>query len=168
MSDVSTNENANKAIKAIEVGSITHLENGGSGLVFSVKLFKNASPVNAGVGNAEHLSEPESASSSSLSPSVPPLIPAFAVKYQDQIYVYKNVCGHIAINLDFREGQFFDEEGENLICSTHGAAYQANTGKCLGGPCYGVGLEPLKSFVENDILFLNDDSVAEVVLKDQP
>jgi len=39
------------------------------------------------------------------------------------------------MELDFREGEFFDSEGRHLICSTHGATYDASSGRCLGGPC---------------------------------
>jgi len=31
-----------------------------------------------------------------------------------------------------------------LICSTHGATYAADSGKCLGGPCGGTPLVPLR------------------------
>lgn len=70
-------------------------------------------------------------------------IPAFAIRYNDKMYAYLNRCGHIAVQLDFQPGNFFSEDKQNLVCSTHGASYQPESGKCLGGPCYGVGLEPL-------------------------
>jgi nitrite reductase/ring-hydroxylating ferredoxin subunit len=41
----------------------------------------------------------------------------------------------VALELDWREGEFFDSEGGDLICSTHGATYAAASGACLGGPC---------------------------------
>jgi nitrite reductase/ring-hydroxylating ferredoxin subunit len=31
-----------------------------------------------------------------------------------------------------------------LICSTHGATYEASSGKCLGGPCGGTPLVRLQ------------------------
>ena len=40
-------------------------------------------------------------------------------------------------------GEFFADDGQTLICSTHGAEYAPDTGACLAGPCYRVGLEPL-------------------------
>ncbi len=121
----------------LKVGSVIHLENGGKGLVFNIKLIDH--------------------------PDGMPEIPTFAVRYQDQIRVFKNICGHIAINLDFKPGQFFDEEGENIICSTHDAHYAPDTGKCLGGPCYGVGLEPLEAIEDEGILYLTDANVAQVI-----
>ena len=81
-------------------------------------------------------------------------IPAFAIRYNDKIYAYLNRCGHIAIQLDFRPGDFFSEDKQNLVCSTHGALYQPESGACLGGPCYGVGLEPLNVEEINGYLYL--------------
>ncbi len=122
----------------LQVAPVSHLENGGQGIVFTLRLVNH--------------------------PTEMPDVPAFAVRYQDEIKVYKNICGHIAINLDFVKGQFFDEEGEHLVCSTHGALYQASTGKCLGGPCYGVGLEPIESIVKEGMLFITDKNVESVAI----
>ena len=70
--------------------------------------------------------------------------PAFAVRYQGRVYAYLNRCAHVAMELDWREGQFFDLEGRDLICSTHGAVYAATSGRCLGGPCAGSPLVRLQ------------------------
>ena len=86
-------------------------------------------------------------------------IPAFAIRHGDIVRAFKNRCGHIAVNLDFKPGQFFTEEGDFLVCSTHGALYEPATGACQGGPCYGVGLEPLSVIERKGELFLDDDSV---------
>jgi nitrite reductase/ring-hydroxylating ferredoxin subunit len=66
--------------------------------------------------------------------------PAFAVRTQGRVHAYLNRCAHVAMELDWREGQFFDLEGRDLICSTHGATYAAASGQCLGGPCSGTPL----------------------------
>jgi len=66
--------------------------------------------------------------------------PAFVVRYRGHVYGYLNRCSHLPMELDWREGEVFDLEGRGLICSTHGATYAADTGKCTGGPC---GKSPL-------------------------
>lgn len=86
-------------------------------------------------------------------------VPAFAVRYQDVVRAFKNRCGHIAVTLDFQPGKFFTEEGDFLVCSTHGALYEPASGACTGGPCYGIGLEPLATIEEGGKLYLNDNSV---------
>jgi nitrite reductase/ring-hydroxylating ferredoxin subunit len=61
--------------------------------------------------------------------------PAFAVRYRGQVHAYLNRCAHVAMELDWQEGVFFDADGRDLLCSTHGATYDAQSGRCLGGPC---------------------------------
>jgi nitrite reductase/ring-hydroxylating ferredoxin subunit len=70
--------------------------------------------------------------------------PAFVIRYSGRVYGYLNRCSHLPMELDWREGEVFDFEGRDLICSTHGATYAAESGKCLGGPCSGTPLVPLQ------------------------
>lgn len=63
--------------------------------------------------------------------------PAFAVRYGGQVHAYLNRCAHVAMELDWQEGVFFDADGRDLLCSTHGATYDAASGRCVGGPCRG-------------------------------
>jgi nitrite reductase/ring-hydroxylating ferredoxin subunit len=61
--------------------------------------------------------------------------PAFVVRSGGQVHGYLNRCAHVGLELDWRAGEFFDSAGRDLICSTHGATYDAASGRCLGGPC---------------------------------
>ena len=70
--------------------------------------------------------------------------PAFVVRFEERVCGYLNRCGHMPMELDWREGEVFDSDGRSLICSTHGATYAAGSGKCLGGPCGGTPLVPLQ------------------------
>jgi nitrite reductase/ring-hydroxylating ferredoxin subunit len=70
--------------------------------------------------------------------------PAFAVRVGGRVHAYLNRCGHLPMELDWRAGEFFDLEGRDLVCSTHGATYAAASGKCLGGPCGGTPLLALR------------------------
>jgi nitrite reductase/ring-hydroxylating ferredoxin subunit len=65
---------------------------------------------------------------------------AFVVRFRGRVHAYLNRCSHLPMELDWREGEVFDADGRDLICSTHGATYAADTGKCLGGPCSGAPL----------------------------
>ena len=70
--------------------------------------------------------------------------PAFVVRFRGRVHAYLNRCSHLPMELDWREGEVFDFEGRDLICSTHGATYAADSGKCLGGPCGSTPLVPLQ------------------------
>ena len=85
------------------------------------------------------------------------VIPAFAIRFDYQYFAYLNKCGHIAVQLDYMPGEFFSDDGQTLICATHGAEYAPDSGACLGGPCYGVGLEPLQINERDGLLFLDND-----------
>jgi nitrite reductase/ring-hydroxylating ferredoxin subunit len=61
--------------------------------------------------------------------------PAFLVRKDGTAHGYLNRCAHVAMELDWQEGVFFDAAGRDLLCSTHGATYDARSGRCLGGPC---------------------------------
>ena len=62
---------------------------------------------------------------------------AFAVRYEGQVHAYLNRCSHIAMEMDFQPNRFFDISGDWLICATHGALYEPQTGQCRSGPCRG-------------------------------
>lgn len=62
---------------------------------------------------------------------------AFAVRHQGQVQAYLNRCTHVAMELDYQPGRFWDSSRQWLICATHGALYSPQTGQCAGGPCRG-------------------------------
>jgi nitrite reductase/ring-hydroxylating ferredoxin subunit len=70
--------------------------------------------------------------------------PAFVVRHAGRVHGYLNRCAHVAMELDWQEGVFFDADGRDLLCSTHGALYDAASGRCLGGPCNGSPLIKLR------------------------
>lgn len=70
-------------------------------------------------------------------------VSGFVVRYNGRLYGYVNRCAHVPVELDWQEGDFFDLTGHYLICATHGAHYQPETGRCVLGPCKGKALEPL-------------------------
>ncbi|OGA06610.1 MAG: hypothetical protein A3D95_08935 [Betaproteobacteria bacterium RIFCSPHIGHO2_12_FULL_69_13] len=70
--------------------------------------------------------------------------PAFVVRHGGRAHGYLNRCAHMALQLDWRDGEFFAAEGRDLICSTHGAVYDAASGQCLGGPCNRIPLVKLR------------------------
>ncbi len=62
---------------------------------------------------------------------------AFAIRYLDHVYAYLNRCAHIPMEMDYQPDRFFDSTGQLLMCATHGATYQPQTGACRSGPCRG-------------------------------
>ncbi|MBU6492536.1 Rieske 2Fe-2S domain-containing protein [Pandoraea sp.] len=70
--------------------------------------------------------------------------PAFVIRFEGQVHGYLNQCAHVPMELDWAEGQFFESSGLYLMCSTHGATYEPDSGRCVGGPCRGGALHKLR------------------------
>jgi hypothetical protein len=47
--------------------------------------------------------------------------------------------------------------GLYLMCSTHGAIYTPDTGRCAGGPCRGGRLRPITVFEKDNQVFWEPD-----------
>ena len=62
------------------------------------------------------------------------------IQKDSQIYVYKNRCPHIGINLEYQPNQFLDKEEQYIQCANHGALFEIESGYCIAGPCSGKSL----------------------------
>ncbi|MEW6098464.1 MAG: Rieske 2Fe-2S domain-containing protein [Pseudomonadota bacterium] len=69
---------------------------------------------------------------------------AFALRYDGRPVAYVNRCAHVPAEMDWQPGQFLDDSREWIICSIHGALYQPADGLCVGGPCRGSRLMPVR------------------------
>ena len=67
-------------------------------------------------------------------------IDAFLVNDQGKFFAYVNRCRHMATPLDFVRDEFFSDDHRHLMCYTHGALYEPDTGLCVSGPCKGESL----------------------------
>ncbi len=67
-------------------------------------------------------------------------VSAFVVRFGGKVHAYLNRCGHVPVEMDWQKGRFFDMSGLYLVCTTHGALYAPESGRCLGGRCNGKGL----------------------------
>ncbi len=65
---------------------------------------------------------------------------AFAVRFCGQVRGWLNRCPHRGTQLDWMPGEFFDDERRYLVCATHGALFEPDSGLCIGGPCKGQRL----------------------------
>lgn len=81
---------------------------------------------------------------------------AFAIRYRGRVHAYLNRCAHRLVELDWEPGRFFDAEGRHLICATHGALYEPDSGICAAGPCGGAGLVPVAVTERDGAVWLAD------------
>ena len=82
------------------------------------------------------------------------MLSAFAIRHAGEVRAYLNQCAHVPVELDWQPGVFFDDQGEFLVCATHGASYRPADGRCAGGPCRGRGLQPVPCFEADGSVFI--------------
>ena len=82
----------------------------------------------------------------------------FAIRHRGVACAYVNRCPHAGTELDWQPGEFFEETGLYLICSTHGALFEPNNGFCVAGPCRGASLQPLDIGERDGGVFLLADA----------
>ena len=85
---------------------------------------------------------------------------------EGRFHAYVNRCRHMTTPLDFVRNQFFTEDRRHVMCMTHGAVYEPESGLCIDGPCKGLSLYRLPVVVEagevlvgcpaGDLSFLDD------------
>ena len=68
---------------------------------------------------------------------------AFVLRHQGHLVGYLNRCAHVPAELDWQPGEFMDAEGQEIVCSIHGATYNPRTGHCTGGPAGRGRLVPI-------------------------
>ena len=81
----------------------------------------------------------------------------FVGRFKGKLFAYENTCRHIPISLDYGDNRFFTNRGDALMCQTHGAIYEPDTGLCTRGPCAGASLFPLEVVEEDGVLWFEED-----------
>ena len=78
----------------------------------------------------------------------------FIVRRRGALYAYINSCPHIGTPLDLIPDRFFAQDGEHLLCATHGALFRVEDGVCVAGPCAGKRLRPAAIRIEKGEIVL--------------
>ena len=81
----------------------------------------------------------------------------FAVKKDQQIYLYWNRCPHLGTPLEWEEDRFLDADGSLIQCSTHGALFSIEDGHCLLGPCRGKYLQVIPFIIDNGMVMVAEE-----------
>jgi nitrite reductase/ring-hydroxylating ferredoxin subunit len=76
------------------------------------------------------------------------------VRWGGAVYAYANACAHLGHPLNFSADRFFTLDQQFLLCGSHGAMFEPDTGLCIGGPCLGARLLALDCRVEGQHIFV--------------
>ncbi len=81
----------------------------------------------------------------------------FVVRLHSQVRGYINRCPHVGHPLNLRPHRFLTPDSTLILCSSHGALFEKETGLCVAGPCVGQHLRPLPLKVESGFVMLADE-----------
>lgn len=73
-----------------------------------------------------------------------------ALRWQGTIKVYRNLCPHLDVSMQYRKDRFMSGDGQHLMCFAHGALFDPANGECLLGPCLGQSLQALAFIVDEE------------------
>ena len=80
----------------------------------------------------------------------------FVVRSGNAVHGYVNYCPHAGHPLNFKPHQFLTHDGSLILCSSHGALFEKQTGYCVAGPCAGKQLRSIALEVESGFVMLTE------------
>jgi len=83
------------------------------------------------------------------------------VRVGDEVRGYVNHCPHAGHPLNLSPHKFLTPDSTLILCSSHGALFEKQTGYCVAGPCTGKSLRPVPLTVESGFVMLADGVDAE-------
>ena len=66
------------------------------------------------------------------------------VRWEGRLHAFRNLCPHWSTPLDEYGGEILDPAIGELVCQTHGARFELDSGNCVSGPCVGDSLQKLR------------------------
>lgn len=88
----------------------------------------------------------------------------FVIRYANEVHAYLNRCAHVPVELDWNPGEFIESSGLFIMCATHGAIYQPETGYCSGGPCRGSRLRKIDVSESDGTVYWHPDDYIQPVI----
>lgn len=71
-----------------------------------------------------------------------------------RLSAWRNVCPHQGRALNWAPDRFLFSDKGQLVCAHHGAAFELEQGRCVGGPCLGAYLTPVPVTVRDGKVYL--------------
>jgi nitrite reductase/ring-hydroxylating ferredoxin subunit len=78
----------------------------------------------------------------------------FVVRAGAEVRGYVNRCPHAGHPLNLLPNRFLTPDGALILCSSHGAVFEKQTGYCVAGPCAGRSLRAVPLEVQAGFVLL--------------
>ncbi len=78
----------------------------------------------------------------------------FIVRQGQNVYAYENFCMHVGHPLNWMPDGFLTKDRKSIMCASHGALYEIDTGLCFAGPCVGKSLRTADAEVRDGVIYV--------------
>ncbi len=82
---------------------------------------------------------------------------AFIVRRGAAVHAYVNRCPHAGHPLNLQPDDFLTRDRSLLLCRSHGALFEIETGRCIAGPCAGRELRRVPIEIVGDRVLVAAD-----------
>ncbi len=79
----------------------------------------------------------------------------FIVRQGDRVFAYQNFCVHVGHPLNWSPHRFLTKDKSSIICASHGATYEIETGHCFAGPGSGKTLRKVAVSVREGVVYVS-------------
>ena len=76
------------------------------------------------------------------------------IREGERAFGYVNACPHVGTPLEMQPDRFMNADGSYILCHTHGALFEIESGYCIAGPCAGQSLRPVGLRLAEGLVFL--------------
>lgn len=87
----------------------------------------------------------------------------FVVRHGNEVRGFVDRCPHAGHPLALRPHRFLTPDRAMILCSSHGALFEKDAGRCLAGPCAGERLRAVPLEVIGDIVLIAADADVEAL-----
>ncbi len=78
----------------------------------------------------------------------------FVVRRGGSVFAYQNFCAHVGHPLNWSPHKFLTRDKTAIICASHGATYEIETGHCFAGPGVGGALRVVEVAIRDDVIYV--------------
>ncbi len=82
----------------------------------------------------------------------------FVVRQGDKVFAYENFCAHLGHPLNWMPDRFLSKDNAAIMCASHGALYEIDSGLCFAGPCMGKALRAVDVDVRDGVIYVTGPS----------
>lgn len=78
----------------------------------------------------------------------------FVVRQGEEVFAYQNFCMHAGHPLNWSPNKFLTKDKSAIICASHGAMFDIQTGSCIAGPASGRALRQVVAEVREGVVYV--------------